>query len=62
MVESPFSKVTGEISTFRKLYPVDWLLPKITSGLQVAMLLKLTSNQICYKSFENFEKYPGRCL
>ena len=30
-MESIFSKVTGEIYTFRKLYPVDWFLPKSSS-------------------------------
>ena len=75
---SPFSKVTGEISTFRKLYPVDWFLPKISSSrnfekspfdricrltaYRLQCHLKLTPKQISYRSFENFEKYRGKCL
>ena len=78
MVESSFSKVTGEISTFRKHYPVDWFLPKSSSfrnfeklpfngicrlaAYRLQQYLKLTFNQIFYKSFENFGKYPGRGL
>lgn len=27
-MESPLSKVTEEVSTFRKLFSVDWFLPK----------------------------------
>ena len=76
MVESGFSKVTGEMSTFRKLYPVDWFLPKSSlfrnfgkfpfngicrlTAYRLQQYLKLTFNQIFYKSFENFGKYPGR--
>ena len=78
VVKSYFSKVTGEISTFRKLYLVDWFLPKISSSRsfvkfpfdgicrltahRLQCYLKLTFNQISNRSFENFEKYPGKCL
>ena len=76
MVESSFSKVTGKISTFRILYPVDWFLPKSSlfrnfgkfpfngicrlTAYRLQQYLKLTCNQIFYKSFENFGKYPRR--
>ena len=74
MVESPFSKVTGEISTFCKLCHVVGLFRNVAhqqiSSTKVPLngicrltvyklqcALKLTPNQISYRSFEKYPKF-----
>ena len=75
VLEISFIKVTGEISTFRKLHHVHWYLPKSSSsrnylltgvaGLQFPDR-KATKNELLTKFLKDLlkisENVPGRAL
>lgn len=65
VVESPYNKVTGEISIFQKLYNVRWYIPTNSLLTGVAAFQgcnpakNWTANQIFLRCFKNFRKFTG---